>query len=510
MLNELLDALAYAGETLDKPGAAVRGLAAGRPDQLLNLVPFSDAIGLTDPSQRVSGRDLLQQYGMLGENTPGLDFGDVAGFAVEEGLDPVNWIPGGFVAKRILKHTGELPTLTRMFGKTAPVGRWGDDLAGWEAKLADQEVDEIYQDWLFDKRRLESIPPAYQFPSSGSVFTPEEVGGLMTDYNARAYQRRFGAAGEPVGPEELEPLYRALHGKRLGRYRDWLQQNAVLDETGQPAKLYHGTGNAFEDFDPEMFGLGSGGNLAGTGVYLSNNPRVSSDYAMSAWRKGGLFNDPPANVRMQHAIGPVADVTTPVGIEATHGLVRKPLPGPDWNITANADEMYRSKLLYDLENEHQNLFPDVDATDVQLFGYESNPNTTGMMPIWQDSSQVLNRMVMGDMRKRIPDNGIDYLQEMQRWLEDYYFDSPVSLGSAMPGVTGIKHPGGLATGGQHTYDAYVMFDPKNVVPVNPSPGMLQILAERFKDPATGALPFSMLAALGLGGAMSQGGQQGVH
>lgn len=94
----ILDALQYVGETLDKPWAAGRGLLAGRPDQLLNLVPFSDALGLTNPNERVSGRGMLESWGVLGQNKPGLDLGDVAGFGVEL-MDPVNLLGVGILGK---------------------------------------------------------------------------------------------------------------------------------------------------------------------------------------------------------------------------------------------------------------------------------------------------------------------------------------------------------------------------------------------------------------------------
>lgn len=90
-----LSALGYVGSTLDKPGAALRGLLAGQPDQLLNLIPFSDALGITDEADRVSGRDLLEQYGMLAPNTPGLDWGDVGGFGAEVLLDPLTYLTFG-------------------------------------------------------------------------------------------------------------------------------------------------------------------------------------------------------------------------------------------------------------------------------------------------------------------------------------------------------------------------------------------------------------------------------
>jgi hypothetical protein len=116
-----LSGLQYVGETLDKPGRAIRGLLAGQPGELANLIPFSDTIGLTDPQQSVSGRGLLEQYGMLGPNQDGIDFGDVAGFGAEVLFDPTTYLTlgasalskGGNVAKR----AGLMKELTKVTGK---------------------------------------------------------------------------------------------------------------------------------------------------------------------------------------------------------------------------------------------------------------------------------------------------------------------------------------------------------------------------------------------------------
>lgn len=91
--------LQYVGETLDKGGRAVRGSLSGLTGGdwgggLLNLVPFSDTMGLTDPAQGVGGRDLLEQWGAVAPNQPGFfnsipdAAGDVAGLAAEVALDP--------------------------------------------------------------------------------------------------------------------------------------------------------------------------------------------------------------------------------------------------------------------------------------------------------------------------------------------------------------------------------------------------------------------------------------
>jgi hypothetical protein len=103
--RKTLGGLQWVGETLDKPGRAVRGVLAGRPGELLNLLPLSDTIGITDPEQATTGRDLSEQYGLLNKNKPGLDMGDVLGFGVEVATDPLSWLSlgGATVAKNVLK-----------------------------------------------------------------------------------------------------------------------------------------------------------------------------------------------------------------------------------------------------------------------------------------------------------------------------------------------------------------------------------------------------------------------
>lgn len=88
-----LGGLQWVGQSLDKPGAAVRGLIGGQGlGALANLIPFSDSVGLTDPSERIYSRDLLEKAGVLDKNTPGLDWGDVAGFVGDVATDPLSFV----------------------------------------------------------------------------------------------------------------------------------------------------------------------------------------------------------------------------------------------------------------------------------------------------------------------------------------------------------------------------------------------------------------------------------
>lgn len=124
-----MSGLQYVGESLDKPGQALRGLLAGKPAELLNLIPFSDALGLTsseglfgrhgmnvtDDEDNVTGRDLLEQWGALDQNEEGLDWGDASGLGAEIILDPYTYMTGGMTALtklgKAFKAAGLIPDI---------------------------------------------------------------------------------------------------------------------------------------------------------------------------------------------------------------------------------------------------------------------------------------------------------------------------------------------------------------------------------------------------------------
>lgn len=91
-MNPLMSALGFLGDSLDRPGAAVRGLLAGRPDQLAYLVPGAESLGLVDPERRVTGQDLLRRAGVVNgdEDSWGAMLG---GMAVDTLTNPLTYLP---------------------------------------------------------------------------------------------------------------------------------------------------------------------------------------------------------------------------------------------------------------------------------------------------------------------------------------------------------------------------------------------------------------------------------
>lgn len=173
LLGGVISGLDYVGGILDKPGAAARGVISGITDLaqgdstpdwgggLLNLIPFSDSLGITDRSDRISGRDLLEQWGAP-QNKPGFfnesgDFDteefiwDLGGFLTEVPLDPLIAVtgPAGSFAKgsKALKVTeaagdkiGDLAGALKSFDE-AIASKTGAALRPTPAKLVQQVRD---------------------------------------------------------------------------------------------------------------------------------------------------------------------------------------------------------------------------------------------------------------------------------------------------------------------------------------------------------------------------------
>ena len=126
-----LGGLGWLGEALSKGGRAVRGTISGLTGGdfgggLLNLIPFSDTAGWTDPQNQVTGRNFLEHFGALEKGVPGsgLDVGDVAGFATDVLTDPLTFLttgakalnPLGELAKKAGINVGKLGVRGRMAG----------------------------------------------------------------------------------------------------------------------------------------------------------------------------------------------------------------------------------------------------------------------------------------------------------------------------------------------------------------------------------------------------------
>ena len=84
------------GSVLEKTfgGRAIRGALGGHVRELLTPLPFSDTLGITDENDRVSGKDLLENAGILNKGDDSL-LGTAGGIATELALDPSTYLSFG-------------------------------------------------------------------------------------------------------------------------------------------------------------------------------------------------------------------------------------------------------------------------------------------------------------------------------------------------------------------------------------------------------------------------------
>lgn len=249
-------ALGLIGNVLDTPGAFVRNILAGE-----NPLP-----GILDPEQRVSGRDLLERHGILGENYEGFDMGDVAGFGAEIATDPLTLVGGGItksggIAKQLGKFpkrslfdagTGVMTLGKRMArrGTLASVLEGADDAT---MKLASQLAEKrggTLADFL-DEPMQRSLGVGLPFQENAFTFDLpgaagraarlDKIGGAVrasapARYLAKMFDSRAGDVGDWAGQtvklaasDEAEPAKMAA-GAQLNRFHLDLNAHGIADQ----------------------------------------------------------------------------------------------------------------------------------------------------------------------------------------------------------------------------------------------------------------------------------------
>jgi hypothetical protein len=164
-------------------------------------------VGGTDPEtgETRSGRAILEKYGILGKNKPGLDFGDVGGFAAEVALDPATYLGG-------------VGALTKGAKAAGAAGKGKVALTGLKTEL---KAAEAAGDVARRAEVLKKIPSVEK-----SLRKAEEVSGGIelakgAGAQARAGQRYLLKGKIPFGPEfpiiRGAPAIEAIEkvGKRL-------------------------------------------------------------------------------------------------------------------------------------------------------------------------------------------------------------------------------------------------------------------------------------------------------
>ena len=179
------------------PGEFVRNLAVGDlKNAALSQIPFHNRLfNLKVPS--TSGRDVLEKWGVLGKNKPGADWGDLAGFIADIGLDPLTYLGPGILGRtakgaeglRTSKLLGEINTLKNVRKPIDAAGLTGDRLL----LAANAEIDDIAGTLkkVVGKRATETglsdtLVPGAKLTLAELGKTDTALGSLIAGMNERA------------------------------------------------------------------------------------------------------------------------------------------------------------------------------------------------------------------------------------------------------------------------------------------------------------------------------------
>lgn len=84
-------------------------------------------------------------------------------------------------------------------------------------------------------------------------------------------------------------------------FKAWFKQSKVVDDSGQPLIVYHGTNSDFSSFDPAKTGAASDHGFAGKAFYFMDDPEWASGYAeISTGDHGGQQTVYPVYLSLQN------------------------------------------------------------------------------------------------------------------------------------------------------------------------------------------------------------------
>ncbi len=116
LTHATLSGLGYVGSELDKlfGDRAIRGVLAGKPREVLSLIPGSDLVGLTNEADTTRGEDLFRQWGYDPSKGNWLER-NLAGPVLEAAISPSMYLGGIGALTAAGKAAEKTGTLTRGF-----------------------------------------------------------------------------------------------------------------------------------------------------------------------------------------------------------------------------------------------------------------------------------------------------------------------------------------------------------------------------------------------------------
>jgi hypothetical protein len=232
--------LATAGYLFDTPGALFRGILAGKP---LSVFGSSD--------DRVTGRELLRQYGMVGDEDTWGNFG--AGLAAELLLDPLTYAnPLSILGRGALTKAAGIPLkkagllrdaaldAARGFEVVPKVTPDASDLPRLTGDTVPRLTGEVEDVSKFTREAsgvreyLRKLTPEQAFREAKERLTPEEYDDAMKRFEAAGGQMDATAAGlasvkVPWGQYDiLGGEFGDTVAKKLDDFGEWTKRAPVI------------------------------------------------------------------------------------------------------------------------------------------------------------------------------------------------------------------------------------------------------------------------------------------
>jgi hypothetical protein len=440
-----MSGLSYVGESLDKPGKALRGLLAGKPAELAHLIPFSDFLGITDsdgllsPSgyfgglgihatdetQTVGGRDLLEQWGALAPNQEGLDWGDAAGFGAEVLLDPSLLVGGP-----LLKAAGKAPLVAKAadalrYNKVVnPLAATFDaSLLGATSTVGQKAAPEVFN--ALEAARVGAGSKVYEYAQKlqDAGLTDESASDLLRQAIELPHLR-------PQMPPVIQDVAASLEN-------DFADRLSLKEQWGLPT----GPLDDVIGFGPRQISEGSRVGTAGKQAYPTNDPFNEEREAILKGLKGGTLD--------------------------IKEMARDPVIGGMGRTAAdNAAAQAHIEATYGSRFANRQFWPSHDWQEV--------PQNFALPP----GMQIRMNMTTGINEVRVPPGAV--IPPMPAGYQDEF----QSQAKALAGWLGRLDPDVAAKGafGQHTLDDAGRYFMQGDQSVEAAKGIVNLLSKHAKDP----------------------------
>lgn len=198
--------------------------------------------------------------------------GDLAQFRRKENREMRKGLPPGFVEAVRPEGKGASPdVMLRMMIEDGWFPEFGGDVREAEARLYEDNPNPV--DTIRDF--LERNP------------TRSELQGEQDPQDERMAIHRDDAVAELVdigfseedARREIEERFAVAPPTDTPEFKRWFKDSAVVDASGEPLVVYHGTTGVFSAFDQALFGLTTGAKSARRGFFFIDRADVAGEYA---------------------------------------------------------------------------------------------------------------------------------------------------------------------------------------------------------------------------------------